>query len=596
MVPNGGFIMEKEIYEKIAKYTSIRGIDITGCETIEDLITTLEKEDSYYITQVFIYLNDEEKMKYCYKINRIYFLDYMKTLDKKTQKEVITMHIDNLKKDYIIDFIESLESDLEKYEYLELLSDKLKDNLLGIKNIILSMNDEQMKIISINAFLNDKSYYKIDTIQKLSDEAKELYIDSLEDSDAAKVILSFNNKELIKKYSLQKRFTKYRSKLVSATNDPTYIKEVFKSININKFRVNLITILEDTNLKRELTELLSDANLKSYLLSNEETILNNLITPVTASELGKTEVDNKITIGVELECCNKEIDNYTKTKTLLNHFDVKRDTTVRSGLEITSPIMHYDMENLTLLKSLCELLKENKFYTDTSCGGHIHIGSNYFTTKEDYLMLLYLYNNCEEILYYITDRENTKKRPSFDRYATKSKEAYIGAIDEGLFKKENFNKEITSIFNKINPDRYRGLNFKNIDSLTKQTIEFRMPNGEIDFTELLANIKLFSRLIEMSHKLNYLEKTDPIKVKAFLIGETKSDIEKLNLLLDILFTTESEKQIYIDRYTKNSKLDIEEKKKFLIDIKKHLFKEKEKLIISLEYDEEEKTLTKKVLN
>lgn len=166
-------------------------------------------------------------MKYCYKINRIYFLDYMKTLDKKTQKEVITMHIDNLKKDYIIDFIESLESDLEKYEYLELLSDKLNDNLLGIKNIILSMNDEQMKIISINAFLNDKSYYKIDTIQKLSDEAKELYIDSLEDSDAAKVIFSFNNKELIKKYSLQKRFTKYRSKLVSATNDPTYIKEVF---------------------------------------------------------------------------------------------------------------------------------------------------------------------------------------------------------------------------------------------------------------------------------------------------------------------------------------------------------------------------------
>lgn len=588
--------MEKEIYEKIAEYTSIRGIDITGCETIEDLITTLEKEDTFYITQVFTYLNDEEKMKYCYKINKIYFLDYMKTLDKTTQKRVITMHIDNLKNDYIIDFIESLESDLEKYEYLELLSDKLNDNLLGIKNIILSMNDEQMKIISINAFLNDKSYYKIDTIQKLSDEAKELYIDSLEDSDAAKVILSFNNKELIKKYSLQKRFTKYRSKLVSATNDPTYIKEVFKSININKFRVNLITILEDTNLKRELTELLSDANLKSYLLSNEETILNNLITPVTASELGKTKIDNKITIGVELECCNKEINNYTKTKTLLNYFDVKRDTSVTSGLEITSPIMHYDMENMTLLKSLCELLKENKFYTDSSCGGHIHIGSSYFTTKEDYLMLLYLYNNCEEILYYITDRENTKKRPSFDRYATKSKEAYIGAIDEGLFKKENFNKEITSIFNKINPDRYRGLNFKNIDSLTKQTIEFRMPNGEIDFTELLANIKLFSRLIEMSHKLNYLEKTDPIKVKAFLIGETKSDIEKLNLLLDILFTTESEKQIYIDRYTKNSKLDIEEKKKFLIDIKKHLFKEKENPVISFEYDQEEKTLTKKVLN
>lgn len=41
-------------------------------------------------------------MKYCYKINRLYFLDYMKTLDKKTQKEVITMHIDNLKKDHLL--------------------------------------------------------------------------------------------------------------------------------------------------------------------------------------------------------------------------------------------------------------------------------------------------------------------------------------------------------------------------------------------------------------------------------------------------------------------------------------------------------------
>lgn len=93
---------------------------------------------------------------------------------------------------------------------------------------------------------------------------------------------------------------------------------------------------------------------------------------------------------------------------------------------------------------------------------------------------------------------------------------------------------------------------------------------------------------------------DNLKINYIIvfIESLESEIEKLNLLLDILFTTESEKQIYIDRYTKNSKLDIEEKKKFLIDIKKHLFKEKEKEnpVISFEYDQEEKTLTKKVLN
>ena len=62
---------------------------------------------------------------------------------------------------------------------------------------------------------------------------------------------------------------------------------------------------------------------------------------------------------------------------------------------------------MTKLKSVCNLLKENKFYTDKSCGGHIHIGASYFTRKEDFYMLLYLYANTENILYYICDRKNT---------------------------------------------------------------------------------------------------------------------------------------------------------------------------------------------
>lgn len=40
------------------------------------------------------------------------------------------------------------------------------------------------------------------------------------------------------------------------------------------------------------------------------------------------------------------------------------------------------------------------------------------------------------------------------------------------------------------------------------------------------------------------------------------EIKKLNLLLDILFTTESEKQIYIDRYTKNSNLTLKKRRSF----------------------------------
>ena len=100
MVPNGGFILEKEIYEKILKYTSIRGIDITGFETIKDIINVLEDEDTYYVTHIFTYLSDNDKIR------------------QNHSKKVIKMHIDNLKINYIIVFIESLESELEKLNLL----------------------------------------------------------------------------------------------------------------------------------------------------------------------------------------------------------------------------------------------------------------------------------------------------------------------------------------------------------------------------------------------------------------------------------------------------------------------------------------------
>ena len=57
---------------------------------------------------------------------------------------------------------------------------------------------------------------------------------------------------------------------------------------------------------------------------------------------------------------------------------------------------------------------------------------------------------------------------------------------------------------------------------------------------------------------------DNLKINYIIvfIESLESEIEKLNLLLDILFTTESEKQIYIDRYTKNSKLTLKKRRSF----------------------------------
>ena len=220
------------------------------------------------------------------------------------------------------------------------------------------------------------------------------------------------------------------------------------------------------------------------------------------------------------------------------------------------------------LYQVCELLKRCNFYTDQSCGGHIHIGASYFISK---------------------DKEGTIKRSSVERFAMKSKEQYLKAIDEGLFDKEHLDDGIKDTFDEINKDRYKGLNFKNVGSEYKNTIEFRMPNGEIEFTELLSNIKLFARLIEMSHKLVQMDKTDIIKQKALKLSSTKDELEKLNLLLEILFPNPSDRIIYLKRYKTNYSLTQKETEQITSSLRDKLFYE------VVAYDEENHSLVKKII-
>ena len=145
------------------------------------------------------------------------------------------------------------------------------------------------------------------------------------------------------------------------------------------------------------------------------------------------------------------------------------------------------------------------------------------------------------------------------------------------------------ILNEIKIDRYKGLNFKNLGTYYKNTIEFRMPNGEIEFTELLSNIKLFARLIEMSHKLVQMDKTDIIKQKALKLSSTKDELGKLNLLLEILFPNPSDRIIYLKRYKTNYSLTQKETEQITSSLRDKLFYE------VVAYDEENHSLVKKII-
>lgn len=536
------------------KYASRFNIDLSNANTRKEKIETIINEKKYVFDLLFDYLTNEEKHNYLQYANLNNKESFLISLPSKERISIL--------KDNSLTFSDTtyqyiglkLTSETEITEYLDLFKDRLGDYF--ISTIIEKIPNIQFKIEVTNKYIKDE-YIKTLVIKSLPDNYKNTFINQIKSiTNKVEIILSFNNKDYIKNYAVLKEYSSYRSKLVSATEDEDFIISMFKKIDSLKFRLNLITLITDNNLKEKLYNLIENESIRKFLLSN--TNKNEFKDKLKESDLLATKVDKDITIGVELECCNKSIDLYRGLHTIFNDYDIKSDISVKSGFEITSPILHYNVKDLSTLKSVCSLLKENNFYTDNSCGGHIHIGASYFTNEQDYLTLLYLYANTEDILYYICDKEGTIKRPSCKRYAKKIKENIIKSIEGNLFDINNMS--ITEKLKEISLEREIGLNFKNLGSIFKNTIEFRMPNGEIDFNELLLNIKLFTRLIEVSHELS-INPND----KLLSLSKETDETKKLDILLNILFDSDEEKILYKNRYIKNKLLDLKQQKQQLLN-------------------------------
>ena len=571
--------------DNLKKY---KGVDLTDCETRKDKIIKIFKNLKYTHEKdnFFKYLTSDEKTKYLFYTSYENIASYItknhKTIFENIKgiiKENPSVNEYDLKR-----VMEEIKSEDIKYEYLCSVYSIMNHFYLEQTAAIFKDNKYIIKF-----YLNKIRYskYSVDYVKRvLNDTAKSYFLKDFNDEEKATIILYIQDKNILKKYVDAPYLYKYRSTIVARTEDTNLILDKFIQIDSLTFKLNLINKVKDNDLKKMLICMLDDKNLMEFLISNETTLSNNDF----VKKLCETTIINpNITIGVELEACNENIKNFNKTKTVFNDFNIKQDLSVKSGFEIVSPILHYNLTDMNKLYQVCELLKRCNFYTDQSCGGHIHIGASYFTSKEDYYMLVYLYSNVENILYYITDKEGTIKRSSVERFAMKSKEEYLKAIDEGLFNKEHFNSEITDVFNEINKDRYKGLNFKNIGSEYKNTIEFRMPNGEIEFSELLANIKLFAKLIEMSHELVQIDKTNEIKEKALKLSHTKDEEEKLLLLLEILFPNPTDRIIYLKRYKTNYALTLKANEELASSLRDKLFYE------VVDYDEENHSLVKKII-
>lgn len=514
---------------------------------------------------VFKFL-DDLKLSYL-KSNLIYCV-----VDEKLKIDYIIKSDDDENK-YLV--ARSLKSDNDKYRCLEYIRDvhfkimiirEIQDEYIRAKALMTLIPNFRIEIcktiknqdILCNLYEKNIEYgfsYNILCLIQ-DDNLKKKNLNRYSIQAQIEIINSLIDEKNVQEIIWDSKYDNYCDKFIGKlTSEEFIIKYFMKNDDVN-FKIKIINGICDNKLKSRLIYLLDDIKYQGVLLGNISDNKEDILKEISLDDI-EYDIDPLITIGVELEACCDHSDVYLTMKKILGNWDIKLDRTVSNGVEITSPILHYDENSLRELKYVCVFLVQNNFYTSEKCGGHIHLGFDYFESVDEFKVFMQLYQHVEDILYLISNRCYSVIRHGINDYARRL---------NPMFKKININwdainalPECVTLIKSSCDSRYYGLNLYNAFE-DKNTIEFRMPNGEIEFKEVLLNIRLFAKMLELSKKIaNSLtkdvltcEEVEQLKLYQQLITGEQNNYEKLPNLLRLLFT-ENEYNLYFNRYTTNRK-------------------------------------------
>lgn len=479
--------------------------------------------------------------------------------------KVFFMYLSNKNIDLILSCLKYLEFDCSKIVILKEIKDEEK-RLLGLNSLSQQIRlEDYVRVVDtvkhkealVRTYKSGKLNYRVKKaiILATDDTFKEENINDFEMVDRLEIIKSINSNEIKKKYVFLREYKDFLVDILSVINDWEFVLEQFtKNDNIN-FRFKLVMLVQNKKLKGKLIELLPSSVIKEVLKSNQLT--KNELSKMKPVIIPNEKVDPRITFGVELECCGGESYDFLLIKNILKNWKITADGSVQDGIEVISPVLKYDMKSLQELQYICSLLNRGEFYTDSRCGGHIHFGFSYFDSVQEFDTFLKFYCAIEGMLFKLSNKQGSVSREGVLDYAKRFKDVYgeIRVYAENIKKLGRYAK----IVRDIPHSRYYALNIKNIGEKEKNTIEFRMPNGEINFNELILNILLFAKIMEKAKELNNLlnSKTNNLQKKQLLekyqlVLNTGIDTDyRTKILLDILFEDEEIKNKFLNRYNMN---------------------------------------------
>ena len=404
------------------------------------------------------------------------------------------------------------------------------------------------------------------------------------------LIKSVNDPEFIKecienrkKYGLS---SEAAIDLIKSVNDPEFTKECIK--NYKKYKLNddnvadLIRTLNDLEyIKGFVKEQIQNKNINGKnihyiiqlaLFTKDMELIENLRKNCDAKiveeldrylKIQPTTLPKEMTIGVEIESegpCNWENIRETIDEAELD-WVAKDDGSLQNGTEVVSTILTESTASMEIFK-ICQELRRLRQTTSKRCGGHIHIGADYLTDIQDWRNLRTIWNNAEGIFYAISNAKGEIPRQGVIEYASpisKKDETFSETIK--LDSEDDLEKYI-KLLKEIQGSKYSGINYRNVGSSGKNTIEFRLPNGTINPTTWVENINLFGGLIRTSHELSkIMKKTEEQRTEEekqmlynYEILQTETDEKKDAEALIKLCVLPEQVKTYLGRYNVNSKL------------------------------------------
>ena len=363
-------------------------------------------------------------------------------------------------------------------------------------------------------------------------------------------------KECIKNYKKYKLNDDNVADLIRTLNDLEYIKgfvkEQIQNKNINGKNIHYIIQLALFTKDMELIENLRK-NCDAKIVEELDRYL----------KIQPTTLPKEMTIGVEIESegpCNWENIRETIDEAELD-WVAKDDGSLQNGTEVASTILTESTASMEIFK-ICQELRRLRQTTSKRCGGHIHIGADYLTDIQDWRNLRTIWNNAEGIFYAISNAKGEIPRQGVIEYASpisKKDETFSETIK--LDSEDDLEKYI-KLLKEIQGSKYSGINYRNVGSSGKNTIEFRLPNGTINPTTWVENINLFGGLIRTSHELSkIMKKTEEQRTEEekqmlynYEILQTETDEKKDAEALIKLCVLPEQVKTYLERYNVNSKL------------------------------------------